>query len=84
MASLFKFRYVSNLKAMIWEDKKWTERKNIIPKKLRSKTIMNIYRDIRFNLTTGPSTQCQNTNVPKRNRRFLVAHIKNLRIASLS
>ena len=33
MASLFKLRNVSNLKAMIWEDKKWTERKNIIPKK---------------------------------------------------
>lgn len=56
MASLIKLGNFSKLKAMIWEDKKWTDWKDIIPKNLQSKTIRDIYRDIRFNLTIiGPS-----------------------------
>lgn len=33
MASLIKLGNFSKLIAMIWEDKKWTDWKNIIPKK---------------------------------------------------
>ena len=55
------------------------------PKKFQRKTIRNIYRDIKFNLTViGTLYTMPKINVSKSNGRFPVMHIRNLEVNPVS